>query len=217
MAEQTDTRVAIVDDDDALRDALVVLVTAAGWRADPHASAELFLASLVNGTAGCALIDIGLPGINGMELFRKLGEIAPSLPVVIMTGHGEVSMAVDALKAGAIDFIEKPFDADRLLASLHKALHRAASTREAKSTLAEFQRKSDRLTPRENDVMECMTLGQSNKMIAVTLGISPRTVEVYRARVMEKMKVGSLAELVRLTIHAQNYLAGGSYQSPADA
>ncbi len=204
MNEQVESKVAIIDDDDALRDALAVLVTAAGWHADGFASAEAFLASL-DGTAraGCALIDIRLPGMDGMELFRRLADVAPGFPVVILTGHGDVPMAVEALKAGAVDFIEKPFDPDRLLSSLRQALNRDAVIRESKTALEEFQGLVDKLTPRECEVMDFMVLGQSNKMIAAKLGISPRTVEIYRARVMDKMQVRSLAELVRLTLQAR--------------
>ncbi|MEI6559763.1 MAG: response regulator [Rhodospirillaceae bacterium] len=204
MNEHVESQVAIIDDDDALRDALVVLVTAAGWRADGYASAEAFLASLDGERAGCALIDVRLPGIDGMELFRKLAEVAPGFPVVILTGHGDVPMAVEALKAGAIDFIEKPFDPDRLLTSLRQALNRDAVIRETKSAIEEFQSLVDKLTPRECEVMDFMVLGQSNKMIAAKLGISPRTVEIYRARVMDKMQVRSLAELVRMTLQAKD-------------
>ncbi len=204
MTEQNEFKVAIIDDDDALRDALLVLVTAAGWHADGYASAEAFLASLDGERAGCALIDVRLPGMDGMELFRKLADLAPGFPVVILTGHGDVPMAVEALKAGAVDFIEKPFDPDRLLSSLRQALNRDVAIRESKSALEEFQGLVDKLTPRECEVMDFMVLGQSNKMIAAKLGISPRTVEIYRARVMDKMQVRSLAELVRLTLQARN-------------
>ena len=204
MTEQTEPRVAIIDDDDALRDALAVLVTAAGWHADGYASAEAFLASLDDERASCALLDIRLPGMDGMELFRKLADVAPGFPVVILTGHGDVPMAVEALKAGAVDFIEKPFDPDRLLNSLRQAMSRDAEIRETRSAHEEFQLQVDKLTPRECEVMDFMVLGQSNKMIAAKLGISPRTVEIYRARVMEKMEVRSLAELVRLTLIAKS-------------
>ena len=139
-----------------------------------------------------------------MELFRKLADVAPGFPVVILTGHGDVPMAVEALKAGAVDFIEKPFDPDRLLTSLRQALSRDAVIRETKSALEEFQALVDKLTPRECEVMDFMVLGQSNKMIAAKLGISPRTVEIYRARVMDKMQVRSLAELVRMTLQARD-------------
>ncbi|MEI6987141.1 MAG: response regulator [Rhodospirillaceae bacterium] len=204
MTNQPESIVTIIDDDDALRDAMTVLVTAAGWRAETYASAEEFLAALHVDRAGCALIDVRLPGMDGMELFRRLGELAPGFPVVILTGHGDVPMAVEALKAGAVDFIEKPFDPDRLLTSLRQALSRDAILRETKMAIEEFKTLVDKLTPREHEVMEFMVVGQSNKMIAAKLGISPRTVEIYRARVMEKMQVRSLAELVRLTLHAHD-------------
>ena len=202
MTNLIDSTVAIIDDDDALRDALAVLVTAAGWRAEGFVCAEDFLASLDGERAGCALIDVRLPGMDGMELFRRLAEAAPGFPVVMLTGHGDVPMAVEALKAGAVDFIEKPFDPDRLLTSLRQALSRDAEIRETKLALEEFRTLIDKLTLREREVMDLMVLGQSNKMIAAKLGISPRTVEIYRARVMDKMQVRSLAELVRLTLHA---------------
>jgi len=200
MNERVDIRVAIIDDDDALRDALIVLIAAAGWHAAPYANAETFLASLDIDTAGCALVDIGLPGMSGMDLFRKLNDVAPGFPVVILTGHGDVPMAVEAVKGGAVDFIEKPFDPDRLLASLRLALNKSALTSDARATLEEFNVKSSKLTPREHEVMDIMVLGLSNKLIATKLGISPRTVEIYRARVMDKMEVKSLPELVRLTL-----------------
>ena len=200
--ERAGTTVAIIDDDDALRDALAELVTAAGWRVDGYASAEAFLASLDGERAGCALIDVRLPDMDGMELFHKLAELAPGFPVVILTGHGDVPMAVEALKAGAIDFIQKPFDPDRLLNSLRQAMNRDAAIRESKSAQEEFQTLVDKLTPREREVMDFMVLGQSSKKIAAQLGISSRTVEIYRARVMDKMQARSLAELVRLTLRA---------------
>ncbi|MEI8397166.1 MAG: response regulator [Rhodospirillaceae bacterium] len=204
MSDLSDSIVAIIDDDEALRDALAVLVAAAGWRADGYSTAEDFLASLNGERAGCALIDIRLPGIDGMELFRRLAEVAPGFPVVILTGHGDVPMAVEALRAGAVDFIEKPFDPDRLLGSLRQALSRDAVLRETKLAVEEFHTRVDKLTPREHEAMDFMVLGQSNKMIAAKLGISPRTVEIYRARVMEKMEVRSLAELVRMTLRARD-------------
>ena len=208
MSTQTDCMITIIDDDDALRDALAVLVTAAGWRAVGYANAEEFLASLTGEPAGCALIDIKLPGMDGMELLHRLAEVAPGFPSVILTGHGDVPMAVEALKAGAVDFIEKPFDPDRLLSSLKQALSRDAVLRETKLAIEEFHSLIVKLTPREREVMDFMVLGESNKTIASTLGISPRTVEVYRARVMDKMQVQSLAELVRLTMRAQDRDAG---------
>ena len=199
MTEQS--KIAIIDDDDALRDALLVLVTAAGWQADGYASAEAFLASLDGERPACALIDVRLPGMDGMELFRSLSAAAPDLPVVILTGHGDVPMAVEALKSGATDFIEKPFDPDRLLSSLRQALSHNTAIRETRSAHEEFQLLVDKLTPRECEVMDFMVLGQTNKMIAAKLGISPRTVEIYRARVMDKMQVRSLAQLVRINLN----------------
>jgi two-component system response regulator FixJ len=204
MSDQAEPVIAVIDDDDALRDALAVMISAAGWRTEGYSSAEDFLANLACHRSGCALIDIRLPGMDGMALFRRLREVAPGFPVVILTGHGDVPMAVEALKAGAVDFIEKPFDPDRLLDSLGQALRLDAAARETKIAIEEFQALLDKLTPREREVMDYMVLGQSNKMIAAKLGISPRTVEIYRARVMDKMQVRTLAELVRLTLRADD-------------
>lgn len=204
MSDLAEPVIAVIDDDDDLRDALAVLIQATGWRSDLYASAEDFLEAFPTRRATCALVDIRLPGMDGMALFRQLCEQTPGFPVVILTGHGDVPMAVEALKAGAVDFIEKPFDPDRLLDGLRQALSREAATRETRSALEQFRTLVDRLTPREREVMDFMVLGQSNKMIAAKLGISPRTVEIYRARVMDKMQVRTLAELVRLTLRAKD-------------
>jgi len=195
--------VAVIDDDDALSDALAVLLGAAGWRAECFASAEAFLESLAGRRFGCALIDVRLPGIDGMALLRRLAGLAPGCPAVMLTGHGDVPMAVEALKAGAVDFLEKPCDPDRLLDSVRQALNRESAARESRAATEAFQSLANTLTPREAEVMELMVLGLQNKMIGAKLGISPRTVEIYRARVMEKMAVRSLAGLVRLTLSAR--------------
>ena len=193
-------KVAVVDDDDGLLDALTELLTNVGWSVDSYSSAEGFLASFNGASGGCALIDVRLPGMDGMELFRKLHEDAPGFPVVILTGHGDVQMAVEALKAGAVDFIQKPFDPDHLINSLRQAMDLDATMRERRAALEEFHVLFDKLTGREREVMNLMVLGQSSKKIAAQLGISSRTVEIYRMRVMEKMQAASLAELVRLTL-----------------
>lgn len=211
MSQDPEATVAIVDDDDDLRDALVELIQAAGWKAESYASAEAFLEELSRRLserdtrpAGCALVDVRLPGMDGMALFRSLGDLMPGFPVIILTGHGDVPMAVEALKAGAVDFMEKPFDPDRLLDSVRQALSLDAEARQTQAMVDQFRTLLDKLTPREREVMDCMVLGNSNKGIAAKLGISPRTVEIYRARVMEKMEVKTLAELIRLSLRAMD-------------
>ncbi|MEI8394969.1 MAG: response regulator [Rhodospirillaceae bacterium] len=197
---ESDHRViAIIDDDEALRDALTVLITAAGWGAVAYACAEEFIDSPESTAFSCALVDIRLPGMGGMQLFHLIRERSPELPVIILTGHGDVPMAVESLKAGAVDFIEKPFDPSRLFSSLREALDRSIALRENKALIKEVEALSSTLTPRERAVMDLIILGKSNKVIAGDLGISPRTIELHRARVMEKMHVRSTAELVRLT------------------
>lgn len=200
MSETPDHPVAIIDDDEPLRDALGVMFDAAGLDCIKFESAEDFLHALDEQTFSCAVIDVRLPGIDGMTLFRRLREKETVLPVVILTGHGDVPMAVEALKAGAVDFIEKPFDADRLLEGVREAIGRQAAAQEDHRAAEAARALVERLTPREHEVMNLMVMGHSNKAIAARLGISPRTVEVYRARIMEKMEARSLAELVRTSL-----------------
>jgi len=202
MTDATEPRaaVAVVDDDDAIRDALSILLDAAGFDCEDFPSAEAFLQRLPRRAFGCALIDVRLPGRDGISLLKFLRTAEPHLPVVVITGHGDVPMAVDALKAGALDFIEKPVDPQRLLDGVHQALTRDAAVREEERAANDVRNRQERLTPREREVMDLVVLGHANKVIAARLGISPRTVEIHRARVMEKMEVATLAELVRLTL-----------------
>jgi len=200
MSDTPDHPVAIIDDDEPLRDALGVMFDAAGLDSVKFETAEDFLRALDQATFSCAVIDVRLPGIDGMTLFRRMRENEVVIPVVILTGHGDVPMAVEALKAGAVDFIEKPFDADRLLEGVREAIGRQAAAQEDHRAAEAARALVERLTPREREVMDLMVLGHSNKAIAARLGISPRTVEVYRARIMEKMEARSLAELVRTSL-----------------
>ena len=172
-------------------------------------SAEDFLKSPAVKSVSCALLDLNLSGmdgtgIEGMEVFHRIRELRETLPVVILTGYGSVPLAVEALKAGAHDFIEKPFDPDRLLVALRQATSLEATDREAKLKVATFQEQRAKLTAREREVMEMMIAGHTSKAIGVTLGISVRTVEIYRAHVMAKMKAESLVELIRRTLAVQN-------------
>jgi len=195
--------VAVIDDDDGLRDALATMFDALGFSVVGVASAKAFQPRLDDPTFACALIDVRLPGIDGMALFRLMRDSGSRIPVIILTGHGDIPMAVEALKAGAIDFIEKPFDPDRLLDSVREALERDSEVRQDQAVAERVRLLIGRLTPREQEVMDLMVVGHSNKAIASRLGISPRTVEVHRARVMEKMAARSLAELVRMCLHIQ--------------
>ncbi len=203
MNNEIEPTVAVIDDDDALRDAMSMMLEAAGLKPEGFPTAEAFLAVVGSGSFGCAVIDVRLPGMDGMALFHKLQADKVNMPVVIVTGHGDVPMAVEALKAGAVDFIEKPFDPDRLLEGIRQALSREIQVRRDQSAVEELHGLLARLTPREREVMDFMVMGHSNKAIASKLGISPRTVEIYRARVMEKMNVRTLAELVRLAMRLE--------------
>ncbi len=192
--------VFIVDDDEALRDSLCWLLESAGLRVETHDSANSFLQSYYPGQSGCLLLDVRMPGMNGLELQEQLESRDVRLPVVIMTGHGDVAMAVRALKAGAMDFIEKPFDDELLLASIQRALVLDAEQRKNRATQAEVLARLAHLTRREHQVMELVTIGKANKQIASELNVSAKTVEAHRAHVMEKMQAKSLAELVRMSM-----------------
>ena len=194
--------VFIVDDDEALRDSLRWLLESVGLRVEAHDSANSFLQSYYPGQSGCLLLDVRMPGMSGLELQEQLESRDVRLPVVIMTGHGDVSMAVRALKAGALDFIEKPFDDELLLASIQRALLLDVEQRKNRATRAEILARLAQLTRREHQVMELVTIGKANKQIASELNVSAKTDEAHRAHVMEKMQANSLAELVRMSMLA---------------
>ena len=189
--------VHVIDDDVDVRQSLAFLLTAAGFAVRVHESAVAFLTVLTEVKEGCVLTDIRMPQMNGLELQRHLGEVSAGLPVIVMTGHGDVPLAVEAMKAGAVDFIEKPFGDEVILASIEGALKR--KPRVTDPSLVE---RLDSLTPREREVLELLVVGHPNKVIAHRLDISPRTVEIHRAHVMEKMKARSLPELVRTAMQA---------------
>jgi two-component system response regulator FixJ len=199
--------VHIIDDDDAVRDSLAVLLDSAGLPVRTYASATEFLALAPGLAGGCVLTDVCMPGLDGLALQRRLTEAGVALPVIVMTGHGDVPIAVAALKAGAVDFLEKPFDDERLITAVRAALAANGDARRHAATLAEHAARLASLTKREREVLDLLVAGNPNKTIAYDLGASPRTVEVHRARVMEKMGARSLAELVRMVIAAAE-LAG---------
>jgi len=194
--------VFVVDDDQAMRDSLTWLIESAGLRVQAFGSAEEFLRVYYPGQAGCLLLDVRMPGMSGLELQANLARQEIRIPVIIITGHGDVAMAVKAMRAGALDFIEKPFDHEALLPSLRMALDADRRRRGDRSQRAEIARRLAELTPREHEVMEMVIDGRSNREIAVALGVSTKTVEAHRARVMDKMRAQSLAELVRLCLNA---------------
>ena len=196
-ASRTEPLVYIVDDDEALRDSLVWLLESSGLKASPFASAEAFLKAWNNDMRGCIVLDIRMAGMSGLELHERLLSLNVSLPVIFITGHGDVPMAVSALKKGAFDFIEKPFNDQDLVGVIHKALASEQKQYEQSRAEENAQRRLEQLTPREREVLDLIVAGRLNKQVADDLGISIKTVEVHRARVMEKMGVNSLAELVQ--------------------
>jgi len=191
--------VYIVDDDEAVRRGLSALLRAKGFPVESFASADAFLADVPAQPGGCALVDIRLPRMSGLELQREMKRRGIGLPVIIITGHGDVPVAVAALKAGAVDFLEKPFDSDAILGAIDEALKRSAVPAGAidRETVAS---RVETLTPREREVMDLVVEGQPNKAIAHRLKIALRTVEIHRARVMEKTGARNLSELVRMAI-----------------
>ncbi len=194
--------VHVIDDDEALRDSLAFLLHTAGLRVQTHASAAAFLAVLPNADLTCIVTDVRMPGMSGIDLLRRLKELGISVPVIVVTGHGDVPLAVEAMKFGAADFLEKPFDDDILLASVRSALRQQAGEIKRQTERAEIDSRLAALSPRERDVLGGLVAGHANKQIAFDLGISPRTVEIYRANLMDKMKAGSLSDLVRMALIA---------------
>lgn len=193
--------VALIDDDEAILDALETFLSRRGLTVATFGAARAFLDAIDAGTGfDCVVTDIRMPEITGLELQRLLIERACSLPLIIITGHGDIDMAVTALKAGAADFIEKPTDDERLLTSIKHAVSAWRETRQDEAELAEVARRYDQLSDRQREVMTRAIQGLSNKEIAVQLGISPRTVEHYREWVMERMQAGSFAELVHMAV-----------------
>ncbi len=190
-------KVFVVDDDPGIRDSLAMLLTASGYEAKPYASAAAFLASETPDAAGCMVVDVQMPEMNGLALQQELAARHFRLPVVIMTGHGDIPIAVQAMKAGAVDFLEKPFDEEVLLGCIRRALESAPPAEDQGPAVAETKRRLEQLTDRERQVLDLIVAGKANKVVAYELSISPRTVEIHRSRVMEKMGAGNLADLVR--------------------
>lgn len=192
--------VHVIDDDVDVRQSLAFLLSTAGLAVRVHDSATTFLQLLHDIQDGCVVTDIRMPGMDGLQLQKRLAELRPRLPVIVMTGHGDVPLAVQAMKAGAVDFIEKPFDDEVLLAAIRSALARHARDTEHESRVAAITARLALLSEREREVLKGLVDGKPNKVIAYDLGISARTVEVYRANVMTKMQADSLSALVRMVL-----------------
>jgi two-component system response regulator FixJ len=195
-------RVYIVDDDEAVRDSLSVLLESKAYWVRCFGSAPEFLAAASSLAVGCLIADIRMPEMDGLELQQRLIERALDFPMIVITGHGDVPLAVRAMKAGAVDFIEKPFASETILESLAAGLSRLAAPYERDAAKAAAAGKLALLSPREREVLEGLLAGLPNKSIAYDLAISPRTVEIHRARVMDKMGARSLSELIRLALAA---------------
>jgi two-component system, LuxR family, response regulator FixJ len=198
----SDQTVHVIDDDDAARDSLVFLLGTAQVDVRAYESAIDFLDKLPAAASGCIITDIRMPHMTGLELLQRLKSLKVALPVIVITGHGDIPLAVEAMKAGAVDFFEKPFDDQALLAAVRAALGRNQRDRTREAELAAVTERLGTLSAREHQVLDGLVAGNPNKTIAFDLGISPRTVEIYRANVMTKMQAASLSELVRMALVA---------------
>lgn len=202
MTAKPERAVLIVDDDPAVRDSLGVLLEASGYPVITFASGRELLSGFSGTMAGCLVVDVRMPDMTGIEILETLAAGGSTVPVIIITGHADVPMAVRAMKVGAFDFLEKPVAAERLLTSVEAALARRAEALAQAGSIEDQRARFASLTPRERDVLDQLIIGRPNKVIAAELGISPRTVEIHRARVMEKLDAHSLSHLVRMAIAA---------------
>ncbi len=195
--------VHIIDDDQALRESLAFLLRAAQLEVRSFDSAKTFLDALPDASLGCVITDIRMPDMSGIELLRRLKELKVGVPVIVITGHGDIALAVEAMKIGAADFFEKPFNDDQLVASVRAALQQQQDQTKRDAERAEIEHRISTLSAREKDVLAGLIEGRANKQIAFDLGISPRTVEIYRANLMNKMQADSLSDLVRMALVVQ--------------
>jgi two-component system response regulator FixJ len=195
--------VHIVDDDEAMRDSLQFLLESAGLTARTYDSAVSFLEALPTLEPGCLLTDVRMPQINGLEMVRRVKAAGVDLPVIVMTGHADLALAIEAMRAGVVDFLEKPFEDEALLSALRSALGQSEADRLRAQDRQAVRDRRAALSGREAEVLDGLLAGKPNKIIAFDLGISPRTVEIYRANVMTKMQAASLSELVRMCLLAE--------------
>lgn len=201
--------VYVVEDDEAVRDSLELLLKSDSKPVKTYESANAFLKDYSDKMAGCIVLDIRMPGMDGMELQKKLNDKHSILPIIFVTGHGDVPMAVDAMKEGAVDFIQKPYREEALLEKIEAALEQDQEQRKSLDEKQEIIRRVKSLTPREREIMDRMIAGQANKVIAIELEISQRTVEIHRSRVMHKMGTHSLAHLVRMVLSVKDLIDAG--------
>lgn len=194
--------VYVIDDDAAMRESLEFLLDSAGFTVTLFSDASVFLKQMPGLSFGCVVSDIRMPGINGIDLLRNLKMKRSELPIIIMTGHGDIPLAVEAIKLGALDFLEKPFEDERLIGAIRTAFKQGEDSAKNKGAAIELAARIASLSQRERQVMDGLVAGLSNKLIARDYAISPRTIEVYRANVMTKMQARSLSELVRLAVRA---------------
>ena len=193
-------KVYVIDDDEAMRDSLNFLLDSAGFDVTLFETAVSFLEALPGLDFGCVVSDVRMPGLDGIELLKRMKTGHSTFPILIMTGHGDVPLAVEAMKLGAVDFLEKPFEDDRLIGMIETAIRQAEPAAKSEALTLDIAARIATLSPRERQVMEGLIAGLSNKLIARDYDISPRTIEVYRANVMTKMQANSLSELVRLAM-----------------
>ena len=196
----TNGKAFVVDDDAAVRDSLLTLLDIEGFDVGGYPTASAFLEAVDEETAGIVLLDVNLPDANGLDIQKRLADGYPHLVVIIVTGHGDVPMAVSAIHHGAADFVEKPFEGDIVMETIRRALTARSAPVVALAPDPAAQERLERLTPRERQVLEQLVIGNPNKVIAYELGISPRTVEVYRANVMDKMEAKNLSQLIRMAL-----------------
>lgn len=199
----TEPVVYVVDDDAPVRESLTLLIRSMRWSVQCFDSADAFLADFIAGSPGCLVLDIRMPGMSGLDLQRELERRDIDIPIIFLTGHGDIPMAVEALKHGAIDFIEKPFRDQALLDSINTALQSDREHRAERAAASDAEQRLATLTPREHEVLNAIVDGHANKVVAADLGVSERTVEIHRAKVMAKMGVRSLAQLVRMVVRLE--------------
>jgi two-component system response regulator FixJ len=205
-----DPVVHVVDDDEAMRQSLAFLLDSARLKVRTYESAVAFLDRIGEAEPGCIITDVRMPEVSGIDLLRRLKQLEVPLPVIMITGHGDVPLAVEAMKLGAVEFLEKPFDDDVLLSAVRSALNRFERETQRGAEQAEIKERLEALSARERQVLDGLVAGQPNKVIAFDLGISPRTVEIYRANVMIKMRASSLSDLVRMALLAGMLAKAGS-------